>query len=316
MAQQPDFYKIILEKNANLDDIPDKFLTGVKRSEKEIYAGLVELLNQLEIVDGRFAVTEQNIRLAAQINEQLKQVMVGSEYTRALTEFAKGFDTQAELNITYFAKAFDVTTTPTVIAAIVEQSKRNAVDLLINRAADSEFLYPIRDIVETAVVNNQTFAETLSGLREFIEGSDEVESRLMRYSRSIALDTFGIADRSVTQVYAKEYEFEWYLYSGGRMKTTRAFCRERYGKYFHIKEIELWGEGRKTPGFETPQKGSWQGRNEETNKDNILTYAGGYNCNHTIMPVSVFAVPLTDVKRAVELGYYEPDDFERRELGL
>ena len=316
MAQRPDFYSIILEKNRNLDEIPDKFLTGVKRSEKQIYAGLVELLNQLEIVDGRFAVTDANIRLAAQINEQLKQVMVGSEYTRALTEFAKGFDTQAELNITYFAKAFDVTTTPTVIAAIVDQSKRNAVDLLINRAADSEFLYPIRDIVETAVVNNQTFAETLSGLREFIEGNDEFESRLMRYSRSIALDTFGIADRSVTQVYAKEYEFEWYLYSGGRMKTTRAFCRERYGKYFHIKEIELWGEGKKTPGFETPMKGSWQGRNEETNKDNILTYAGGYNCNHTIMPVSVFAVPLDDVRRAVELGYYEPDDFERRELGL
>ena len=58
MAQRPDFYSIILEKNSNLDDIPDKFLTGVKRSEKEIYAGLVELLNQLEIVDGRFAVTD------------------------------------------------------------------------------------------------------------------------------------------------------------------------------------------------------------------------------------------------------------------
>jgi hypothetical protein len=34
------------------------------------------------------------------------------------------------------------------------------------------------------------------------------------------------------------------------------------------------------------------------------------------MPTSVFAVPLSDVKRAVELGYYEPDDFEREELGL
>jgi hypothetical protein len=309
------FIDLIKQKADNLDAIPDKFLTGVKRSEKQILEGVLVLISQLEVVDGLFVASVENLRLASVINEKVKQIMLQSEYATALSEFAKGFDVQADLTQEYFLKALQVEV-PTIATALVETAKRNAVDLLINRANDSEFLYPLRDIIEQSVVNNATYAEALSSVRELIEGSDQFDSRLMSYSRQVALDTFSIADASVVATYSNEYEFEWFQYVGGTMKTTRPFCLERDGNYYHRKEIEAWGDGKKTTGLALPSGGEWGGRIDGTSASTIFSYRGGYACRHLIMPVSVFSVTREDILRAMAQGFYDPSQTVRDEFGL
>lgn len=309
------FIDLIKKKAENIDTIPDKFLSGVKRSEKEILNAVLILVRQLEVIDGLFVASPRNLELASQINEKIKAVMLQSEYGRALSEFAKGFDVQAELTAEYFIKALQVEA-PAIAAALVDSAKRNAVDLLINGANDSEFLYPLRDIIEQSVVNNATYAETLSSLQEFIEGSDQFESRLMSYSRGVAHDTFAIADRSVIASYSSENDFEWFLYVGGLMKTTRPFCEERDGNYYHIKEIEAWGDGKKTTGLVWPKSGEWGGRRDGTTAGNIKSYLGGYGCRHIPMPSSVFDVPREVILRAMDQGFYEPSQTVREEFGL
>lgn len=309
------FIEIIKRKADNLDAIPDKFLSGVKRSEKEIFAGILELLSQLEVRNGVFVASPENLRIASTINEQIKQVMLSSEYSKALGEFAKGFDVQAELTQEYFLKALQVET-PAIAASLVQIAKRNAVDLLINRGNDADFLYPLRDIIEQSVVNNASYAETLKAIREMVEGSDQFESRLMSYSRGIALDTFAIADASVIATYSNEYEFEWFRYVGGTMKTTRPFCLERDGNFYHKREIEAWGEGKKTTGLKLPSSGGWGGRIDGTTASTIFSYRGGYACRHLIMPVSVFSVPKDVIIRNIEQGFYEPTATVREEFAL
>lgn len=309
------FIDLIKRKAENLDAIPDKFLTGVKRSEKQILDGVLELISQLEVRDGYFVASPENLRLASLINEQVKQIMLQSEYSKALAEFAKGFDIQADLTQEYFLKALQVET-PAIALALVETAKRNAVDLLINRGNDADFLYPLRDIIEQSVVNNSTYAETLKAVREFITGSDQFESRLMSYSRGIALDTFSIADASVVATYSNEYEFEWFQYVGGEMKTTRPFCLERDGNYYHRKEVEAWGDGKKTTGLSLPSSGEWGGRIDGTTASTIFSYRGGYNCRHLIMPVSVFSVGRDDILRAMAQGFYKPSQTVKDEFGI
>lgn len=313
----PDFISIIKEKNKRIEDIPSQFLSSVKKTEREIYTKVIAQLGELEIVGGAFVQSVKNIEIAGQINTELKKVLIGSEYTKAVSTFAKEFDVQADLNFSYFEKAFKLPIASEVAVAAMNQAKRNAVDLLLNRAADSEFIAPLQNIIEQSVVNNANYGETLSAIRDFVEGAPEVDSRLLRYSTQIARDSFAISDAAVVSIYADENEFEWFFYSGATIDTTREFCRERAGGFFYYKEIDEWGKGHKTTGLSLPNgEGVWPGMILGTTEATIYSYRGGYNCGHSIMPVSIAGVPLTDIQRNIDQGFFVPTEFERSELGL
>jgi len=81
------------------------------------------------------------------------------------------------------------------------------------------------------------------------------------------------------------------------------------------------GKGNNTrPGtFTTPmpyRNGTWSGRMEGTNERTFFTTAGGNNCRHSIMAVSVFSVPKAQIEQAIELGFYKPTEFELELLDL
>ena len=82
------------------------------------------------------------------------------------------------------------------------------------------------------------------------------------------------------------------MYAGGELPTTRPFCEERVGKFFHYKEIESWASE------------NWAGKNSETTAQNIYEYLGGWNCQHTLIPVTIEMVPQEVIDRNIESGNY------------
>lgn len=317
-----DFLKLIKEKTARLESVPEKLISQTLKAEKQIFNRIIELISKLETKNGLFIQSVQNLKIAAQINSELKNVLIKSDYTKAVTEFANQFDVQADLNFQYFAKAFDQPAASEFATAAVAMAKRNAVDALVNLSAESELIAPLKSVIENSVVNRASFADTVKAIREYVETSykedgTRVDSRILRYTTQISRDTFAVSDRMATAIYSDELGLEWYLYTGGEIKTTRAFCRERDGGYYHRAELELWGEGEKTEGFATPDKNkTWEGRAKGTNKKTIFGYLGGYNCGHTVNPISIAIVPKKDILRAMENGWFTPTKFEREELDL
>lgn len=304
---QPKFIDLIREQNERIITVPDQFLSSVKKSQKQIFDRVIELVSQLETVNGEFVVSVKNIELAAQISDELKSVLVGSDYTKALSKFASEFDVQAELTFNYFSKAFKVQSQSEVAAAVLNIAKRNTIDLLVNRAADADFVAPLRSVIENSVINNASYSETLTAIRQLVLGDDEIEGRVLRYSSQIARDAFAVSDASVSQVYADEMDVQWFFYSGAEIDTTRAFCRDRYNQYFHRKEIEAWGEGEKTTGQALPDKdGNWRGRTYGTSSSTIFSFRGGYNCGHFFVAASLFGVPPEVIQRNIDQGFYTP----------
>jgi hypothetical protein len=53
-----------------------------------------------------------------------------------------------------------------------------------------------------------------------------------------------------------------------------------------------------------------------TNEDTIFVNAGGYNCQHSILPISTFAVPKEVGLSAFEKGYFEPTRTEKEYFGI
>ncbi len=75
-----DFIDIIKEKNRRLESVPDKFLSSVKKSERQVYENIILLLGQLKLKNGQILGTIENLNIAAEITAQLKQALYGSEY--------------------------------------------------------------------------------------------------------------------------------------------------------------------------------------------------------------------------------------------
>jgi hypothetical protein len=71
--------------------------------------------------------------------------------------------------------------------------------------------------------------------------------------------------------------------------------------YFHRNEVAGWGRGEGVGECGFPWAGMFKGTNEAT----IFVYVGGYNCQHSLLPVSEAIVPPEDVARAKSKGYIE-----------
>lgn len=304
------------DKLNRLQDVPDDFLKKIPKSQSQIYDQVVELLARLEVRGGVYVISNKNLQIASEISGLLREVLLASDYTKYVTEFAKEFDQQAVINNKLFESAFPAFTASEMGATIVSLAKREAIDLLLNRASDSDFIAPLREIIEQSVINGAGYQETLKSIRTFIEGNEDVDGALLRYSKTYAHDTYAIADRAYTSVVSEELDVEWFKWAGGIIQTSRPFCVERHNQFFHYKEIDAWGAGERTEGMQWPKSGTWAGRNAETNSATIYSYAGGHECNHSIMPQSVFNVPKEDILRNIENGNYSPSEKELELLGM
>lgn len=293
------------KKFDRINSVPEAFLKKVPASEREVYDNVVVLLAKLEVRNGKYVISDKNLKIAAQIATELRGALLASSYTNAVTDFAKQFDVQKDVNNELFARLFPDFAPTELTNSIMNIAKRNTIDLLLNRASDTDFVAPLRTTIEQAVINGAGFKETLTSIKNFIEGNEDVDGALLRYSKTYAHDAFAVADRSYTAIVSHEIGAEWFLYSGGKIETTRPFCLARYGKFFHKAEVSAWG-GLK----------DWNGRIPETNSSTIFSYAGGFSCMHSILPQSINAVPRDVIERNILSGNFTPSKFEQEELNL
>lgn len=310
--------ELISKKTDRLESVPNTLLSRAGKAELALYKDLQELIKDLRTKDGFFVSDRANLELAGEIIQRLKEVFYTSEYAEAVAVFASEFDNQLGLADEYLIRAFPTFEASSFGAAVVEKAKRNAVELLLQAEAEARFFAPLKDVLEEAVVSGARYRDTLDVLTPYFEGKDG--GVIKQYSSQVAHDVFAFSDREYMSTVSDEIEAEWFKYSGGTIETSRPFCVERHEKFFHFKEIEGWVDCKRVDGQKTPQKTvngcTWAGMVEGTSEQTIYTYAGGWNCRHSIVPVSILLVPKTVIQRNIASGNFEPSEFERNELGL
>lgn|SRR3990167_1363277 len=308
--------EIIAEKNKRIEDIPEAFQSSVEKLQRRLYNRITELIGELDTKNGQIVMSEANLLRVQNINDELKRVLNGKEYIEAVRKFTDEFNTQKAINDKYFKKAFGTDFSETTLAnQLVKSSQRNAFELLAGPSAEQNFIAPIRSQLENAVASGASFKDTIIGIRETVEGTDTKDGNLLRYSKQVSWDAFAISDRAYTNAVAEDLDVEWFRYSGGLVKDSRCFCEERDMQYFHFKEIESWGRGEDLGSCDLGE-GNWAGEMLGTNESTIFIVAGGYNCRHSIMPVSITLVPRDVILRNMASGNFEPSAFEKTELNL
>jgi len=121
----------------------------------------------------------------------------------------------------------------------------------------------VRDSVFKSVVSQKGFFEVKKDLKNYIAGNPQKAGALQQYYRNFVYDTFSQVDRTQAKIFADKLGFEYAIYEGGLIKTSRKFCRDRNGKVFTKKEIA---------DFDPPEA--------KPPNYNPFTDLGGYGCRH------------------------------------
>ena len=289
----PTAKKLLGDKLQRLETVPDQFFKDLERSQKTLFSDLVALINQFEVKEGLVTLSDGNVSLINDIGDQFLTEMYNqqSDYTEGLIKYTSEYKNQQILTNEWFEKQFrDVN--KSIFDKIVLQTQEDVLSKLNANAIESELVAPLKNIMNTAVSGEQNFRSLVDELRLFMEGNEEKLGRLRSYASTFVTDAFNQSDRRYTELVSNDLGLKWFRYSGGKVADTREFCLKRNNKTFHINEIKSWGK-----------ISQWQGRNSNTNPDNIFQLLGGYNCLHSLIPVPVESVSKPDIDRARTKGF-------------
>lgn len=258
----------------------------IKKTQRKIYRDLVSVLKNLELDrEGYIRNNTANRRLLSKAETAFDSSIRNSGYKTGVEKFISHFDSVADLNTEYFL-AISQAFTPNAqfLRSLQNQAIKQIETMALNEGLVSNVKTPLMSVLNKNVNTGGSFASFLEEVRAYIIGSGS-EGKLLRYSRTWTTDAlYGFA-RAYQQSITVDLGLTFYYYAGGAIDKTRDFCRERLDQFWSQKEIESWASL------------DWGGKNPGTTESSIFIYLGGYNCRHSLIPVSEKIVPKEVIDR-------------------
>lgn len=286
--------ELIKKKVEILENEPEKLGEAAVKSQLYIWEQVQEQIDKFETKDGRIIVNNKNIRILYKVIDTLKESINNADFQEATKAFVESFDQAASIS-DRLAKEIEKGFKPNAAQKeLVQIAKDNAVSTLIGEGLAARLTQPFVELLAANVSAGNSLLETRKQLKRFVVGTKDADGRLLANIRTNSGTALAVADRSYSAAVARQVDAQWFRYSGSVIDTTRPFCKERAGKFFHKKEIEKWaGE-------------DWKGEIEGTNSRTIFDFAGGWNCRHSINMVSIKVVPPSVIQRNIDNGNYKP----------
>ena len=276
----------------------DKFSAAMIRAQNRLYNRIIATLKDLELDnEGYIKQSSANRRILREAQNTFDEIIKDPSYKGAVESHLRIIPKIDALNNTYFTTISEAfSSNKNFIRDLQKQVIRDVNANLLNEGVIVNVKQPLNSILNQNINSGGSFSGFNEQLRNFIKGS-EVEGRLLRYTKTYISDTLFNYARTWQESVTADLDLEFYLYSGGLTKAgkggggSREFCIERTGNYYHRKEIERWANL------------DWKGKNPMTTKSSIFTLAGGFNCRHSVIPVSDKIVPKEVIQRAQSEGY-------------
>jgi len=187
--------------------------------------------------------------------------------------FARKFITLAKINATYFTdydlKDAEKRITKEVLKEYGVKIGDKGVSVTKYSFLDQITKYDdVYEGVRAAASNAISQGMDIQSFKKMIKETVQPDGKYGKIVNNFytkANDTFSRFDRNVQHKYAVKLDLRAFLYSGGTVKSSRDFCRERNAKVFTIEEGEAW------------RNLEWQGKNKNYNPEQDM---GGHNCRH------------------------------------
>lgn len=296
-----------IESINNIEENPDDFTSITKGLENDIFAGAVPLLDAFQTDEDGVLLLEENIGVPDQVATEIETVINESGYLDAYNEYIGTYDEQAQNSMNLIRELMEDETLAVSGAAAVSLalSKKQAGDLFIREGLQNNVILPIRSQLEEILAGLGTKQDLIRVLNDSLISNDQRQALLTNLVSTNSIDRYATANAQFNTIQSQTTDGDWYTYRGGTVRDSRKFCKQRNRKFYHEKEIREWGNIK-----------NWQGRKRGTNPGNIFINRGGYNCLHSIMPVSITRVPKDVLERNIKNGNWKPTESEKRVLDI
>lgn len=286
------FDELISKKLNLIDTAENDLLLAAANSQRQLWNLILEDFDRLQLDSrGNIRLTESNIRIAAEIVNKLKTGLATTDFSNAMRLFLNKFDQSLQINADIARSLSPTYAISGAQRSLINQAKLTAIDLLVNEGYKSRIDQTFRIPLNAAIQSGANLRETIKSLREVVQGSKDTDGRILANVKTYAGTTFATAERALTNTIFKDLNWKWFRYVGGEIDTTRDFCDERNGNYYHRNSIAEWGDE------------EWNGQIQGTNSENIFVFLGGWNCRHSLIPVTIRRVPQSVVDDARSKGW-------------
>jgi hypothetical protein len=286
--------KIATDRTKLVDDIISEMEQQVGKAQEELLRTIVEnFVDKLEVdEDGNIKNTLANKRKVSLLDNVYQKFVQESGVTIVET-IVKGVSKVLDFNGRYYgmfttqAKLGDIMVeTRDTIGDWLGITKRGALveNGYLNRLlSDPTIRNTVRDGAFKSIVSQKGFFQVKSDLKNYIAGNKLQAGALQKYYRNFVFDIFSQVDRTQSKIFADKLKFNYAIYEGGIIKTTRSFCRARNGKVFSREEIAAFDPKEARPPNYNP-----------------FTDLGGYGCRHHLnwVPDAVAFALRPELKKA------------------
>lgn len=275
------------EIEASIQSTIEAFTSQVEAFQGTLDSRLLSVLKGLELDEqGYIKQSAANRRILYDAENLIYELLPGEKFTAIVSTALTVIPALDALNTDYLSGISDgFDAGRKFISSLQKQTISSIESNLLQDGLTASIKNPLIDILNQNVNSGGQFSGFLDQVRNFIEGDNEVEGRVLSYSRTFLSDALFDYSRAFQQAVVNDLKLEWYSYVGGVMDKTREFCVERVGNFYQQKEIEKWADQ------------DWQGKRAGTTASSIFIYCGGYNCRHSLVPVHESVVPKEDLNR-------------------
>lgn len=298
MTRQEEIVQRIVDK---IDSAIDDFNEGIPSVQREIDSEIRLLIKSLDM-NGKFIKNSvQNIRLLSKLRSKIESIVLNDSYKKKVEQFAQTFNTVATLQNLYFTSLDKRFTPSKILGAIKEDAIGATIRSLTEGGINANLTSGIEDILRTYIRNGGEYVDLVDRMKTFISGNNNVPGYLTRYARQVTIDSIQQYNAAYNHAISAELGYEWYMYIGSNITTTREFCQKMTKKkYFHKSELPEILKGR-IDGQQVrinPKTDLWYGAYEDTSEKNFNDRRGGYQCRHQIYAVASTIVPI-ELKQAI-----------------
>jgi hypothetical protein len=265
----------------------DQYESELGEFSGTLYNRLVRALKDLELdSEGHIKQSSANRKVLSDAELVIDELLPGRTFTEIISNTLRAINSINEVNASYFSSVSEsFKENRNFIKSLQAQTIKNIESNLLEDGLTVQVKNPLVGILNRNVNSGGQFSGFLEEIRDFVKGNEEVDSRILSYSRTYLSDTLFDYSRAYQEAMTNDLRLDWYLWAGGIQDTSRSVCVEHAGKYFRREEIESIADQ------------NWSGKRPGTTKSSIFIFVGGFNCKHSLIPVHESIVPKEDLER-------------------
>ena len=223
----------------------------LRRAEARLLAGIInDVLPKLGTKDGAI---QSGVRNMARVNliERVFDELAKDETSAVLAQFADALLGIAGKDGAYYlASGFDEAKVKAIAAdlSLIRQiigigpaGGLNETGFLYRLGQSTEVRETLKRYVQTSIATGRKLIDFTRGLKELIRGGEGVNGALVGYYQQYAYDAYSQVREVSNLHFADELGLSNFVYTGGLIASSRAFCVKKNGKVFSRAEaVEGW----------------------------------------------------------------------------